>query len=173
MKIEKHLTTPGKLSYVRGGKPDVDCILCSIRDRDKRVVSLEVSRSGLMVVSLNLYPYNPGHLMIFPQRHIADLRQMQREEVLEMHRLQHLAMDVLEELYSPAGFNVGYNVGPTSGASIEHIHCHLVPRHRNEIGLLEMISEGSRVLVEDPRETLARLRPAFARRGETCPSEPS
>ena len=169
MKIEKHLIIPGKLSYVRGKKPDVGCILCAIRDRDSRVVSLEITRGKLMIISLNLYPYNPGHLMIFPRRHLTDLRQFEREEVLEMHRLQHLAMDVLGELYNPAGFNVGYNIGPTSGASIDHIHCHMVTRHRNEIGLLEMISQGSRVLVEDPHETLAKLRGAFEGRVETIP----
>ncbi|MCE5273064.1 HIT domain-containing protein [bacterium] len=165
MKIDKHLVIPGKLGYVRGAKPKVDCILCSIRDRDSRVVSLEVHRGRLMLVSLNLFPYNPGHLMIFPLRHLTDLRQFNREEVLEMHRLQKNCMGVLDELYSPAGFNVGYNIGPTSGASIEHIHCHLVPRHRNELGLLEMISQGTRVLVEDPHETLAKLRATFERRG--------
>ncbi len=165
MKIEKHLVIPGKLGYVRGQKPKVDCILCSIRDQDSRVVSLEVYRGRLMLVSLNLFPYNPGHLMIFPLRHLTDLRQFKREEVLEMHRMQKVSMEVLDELYGPAGFNVGYNIGPTSGASIEHIHCHLVPRHRNEIGLLEMISQGSRVLVEDPNETLNKLRAAFERRG--------
>lgn len=166
MKIEKHLVIPGKLHYVRGGKPSVDCILCSIRDRDEKVVSLEVMRSSLMMASLNLYPYNPGHLMIFPLRHLTDIRLLTDEETLEMHRLQKLCMEVLDELYSPSGYNVGYNIGLTSGASIEHLHCHLVPRHRNEIGLLEMISQGSRVLVEDPNETLSKLRKAFAARGE-------
>jgi ATP adenylyltransferase len=169
MKIERHLVIPGKLSYVRGKKPDVECILCAIRERDPQVVSLEVLRTGLMIVSLNLFPYNPGHLMIFPLRHIVDIREMTPEEVLEMHRLQMKSMEVLEALYSPSGFNLGYNQGPTSGASIPHLHCHLVPRHRNEIGLLEMISEGSRVLVEDPRETLKKVRTTFAGLVETAP----
>ncbi len=161
MKIERNLVIPGKLDYVRGGKPDVPCILCSIRDNDERVVRLEVGRTELIVVSLNLFPYNPGHLMIFPLRHITDLREMSREEVLEMHRLTGSLMDILESVYGPRGFNIGYNVGATSGASIEHLHCHIVPRHRNETGVLEMVSQGARVMVEDPNVTLEKLRDAW------------
>ncbi|HLA40594.1 MAG TPA: HIT domain-containing protein [Candidatus Glassbacteria bacterium] len=166
MKIDRHLVIPGKLAYVRGGKPDVPCILCSIRDRDEKVVRLEIARTAQMLISLNLYPYNPGHLLIFPLRHITDIRELTKEEVLEMHRLQTRMMEILEEVYGPRGFNIGYNVGAFSGASIEHLHCHLVPRHRNEIGLLEMISEGSRVLVEDPGDTLEKIRRACASKGD-------
>jgi len=162
MRIERHLIVPNKLSYVRGERPDVECILCAIRDRDTRVTRLEVLRTELMIVSLNLFPYNPGHLLIFPLKHLTDIRQFSQEEVLQLHSLQKRAMQVLESLYSPTGFNIGFNVGRTSGASIEHIHCHLIPRYRNEIGLVEMLGEGSRVLVEEPLVTLEKLRKAFA-----------
>jgi len=158
MRIDQHMIIPGKLAYVRGKKPEVDCILCALRDSDKRVPDLVVLRHELMIVTLNLYPYNPGHLMIFPRRHLADIRQFTQEEVLAMHRLQERSMHALEALYNPRGFNIGFNVGQASGASIEHIHCHVIPRHRNEIGLVEMISQGSRVLVEDPMETREKLR---------------
>ncbi len=158
MKIDQHLIIPGKLAYVRGKKPEVDCILCALRDSDKRVPDLVVLRHELMIVTLNLYPYNPGHLMIFPRRHLNDIRQFTQEEVLVMHRLQERSMHALETLYNPRGFNIGFNVGQASGASIEHIHCHVIPRHRNEIGLVEMISQGSRVLVENPMETREKLR---------------
>jgi ATP adenylyltransferase len=158
MKIDQHMIIPGKLAYVRGKKPEVDCILCALRDSDKRVPDLVVLRHELMIVTLNLYPYNPGHLMIFPRRHLTDIRQFTQEEVLVMHRLQERSMHALEALYNPRGFNIGFNVGQASGASIEHIHCHVIPRHRNEIGMVEMISQGSRVLVEDPMETRGKLR---------------
>ncbi|OGG03447.1 MAG: hypothetical protein A3F83_16130 [Candidatus Glassbacteria bacterium RIFCSPLOWO2_12_FULL_58_11] len=163
MKIERNLIIPGKLAYVRGKKPDVPCILCAIRDHDPQVTRLELFRDELLLISLNLYPYNPGHLMVFPLRHLTDIREMSEPEVLAMHRLTGRAMAALDEVFQPSGFNIGYNVGATSGASIQHIHCHIVPRHRHEIGLLEMISEGSRVLVEDPRETLEKLHKVFSR----------
>ena len=158
MRIDQHMIIPGKLAYVRGKKPEVDCILCALRDSDKRVPDLVLLRHELMIVTLNLYPYNPGHLMIFPRRHLTDIRQFTEEEVLVMHRLQERSMHVLEALYNPRGFNIGFNVGQASGASIEHIHCHVIPRHRNEICLVEMISQGSRVLVEDPMETREKFR---------------
>jgi ATP adenylyltransferase len=158
MRIDQHMIIPGKLAYVRGKKPEVDCILCALRDSDKRVPDLVLLRHELMIVTLNLYPYNPGHLMIFPRRHLTDIRQFTQEEVLVMHRLQERSMHALEALYNPRGFNIGFNVGQASGASIEHIHCHVIPRHRNEIGMVEMISQGSRVLVEDPMETREKLR---------------
>ena len=158
MRIDQHMIIPGKLAYVRGKKPEVDCILCALRDSDKRVPDLVLLRHELMIVTLNLYPYNPGHLMIFPRRHLTDIRQFTEEEVLVMHRLQERSMHALEALYNPRGFNIGFNVGQASGASIEHIHCHVIPRHRNEIGLVEMISQGSRVLVEDPMETREKFR---------------
>ncbi|MBN2288884.1 MAG: HIT domain-containing protein [Candidatus Glassbacteria bacterium] len=166
MRIDRNLIIPGKLSYVRGKKPGVDCILCALRDRDERVPRLDVLEHELMIVTLNLYPYNPGHLMIFPRRHLTDIRQFTREEILTMHRLQEQSITALEKVYAPTGFNIGYNQGKSSGASIEHLHCHIIPRHRNEIGLLEMISRGSRVLVEDPLETLEKLRAAFAETGK-------
>ena len=161
MRIDQHLIIPGKLAYVRGKKPEVECILCALRDRDERVDQLAVLRHELIIITLNLYPYNPGHLMIFPKRHLTDIRQFTNKEVLAMHRFQKISLRVLESLYNPSGFNIGYNIGSSSGASIEHMHCHIIPRHPNEIGLVEMISEGSRVLVEDPMETRDKLREAF------------
>jgi len=166
MKIERNLIIPGKLDYVRGNKPDVPCILCAIRDHDPQVTKLEIFRSELLLISLNLYPYNPGHMMVFPLRHLTDIRELSEPEVLEMHRLTGRAMAALEEVHQPSGFNIGYNVGATSGASIQHVHCHIIPRHRHEIGVLEMVSEGARVLVEDPRVTLKKLHKVFSRQPE-------
>ncbi|HUU28752.1 MAG TPA: HIT domain-containing protein [archaeon] len=162
MKIERNLIIPGKLSYVRGKKPDVECILCAVRDSDKRVPRLVVSRTELMIVSLNLFPYNPGHLIIFPLRHLNDIRELNHDEALELFSLQKQCMSALEAVYRPTGFNIGFNIGSSSGASIEHLHCHVIPRYRNEIGFVEMVSSGSRILVEDPRETLKKIRHSFA-----------
>jgi ATP adenylyltransferase len=81
--------------------------------------------------------------------------------VLAMQGMLTRTMGILDEIYNPRGYNIGYNVGATSGASIEHLHCHLVPRHRNETGVVEMVSEGSRVIVEDPNVTLEKLRDAW------------
>jgi len=151
-----------KTADKRGNKADSPCMLCAIRDRDPQVANFEITRNKLMIASLNFRPYNPGHMIIFPLRHITTFRDLTEEEIMEIHRLQGKVMAVLESVYTPSGFNIGYNVGRSDEAAFDHIHCHVVPRHRNEIGLLEMISQGSRVLVEDPVETLDKLRRAFA-----------
>lgn len=158
--MKKHLFVPSKMEYVQGKRPQVECILCAIINHDQRVVDSSVFSSQLMTVSLNLYPYNPGHLMIFPNRHIEHFEDLSKDEVIEMHRLTILSMQVLQKLYQPQGFNIGYNLGERSGASIKHLHRHIVPRYNNELGFIDILS-GSKILVEDPKDTLERLRIAF------------
>ncbi len=160
--MQSNLFIPNKLEYVRGDKrPDVNCILCAIVEKDDRVVRLEVYRSDLFVIALNLYPYAPGHLMIFPKRHITDPRMLAHDEVVELHKMQNLSIDVLEKVYSPQGFNVGYNIGEAGGASISHLHLHVVPRYKREIGFIDIIG-GVKIIVEDPNVSLSRVRDGFS-----------
>lgn len=171
MKLEKHRIVANKLDYARGKRPPVDCILCAVAESDPRVTDLVVFRHGEHYVTLNLYPYNPGHLMIVPQRHVLDVRELSEPEVLAMHRLQVLALEVLEHEYHPGGFNVGYNLGRASGASIAHLHLQIVPRYGSEMGFFDILSD-SRVIVEEPRVTRRRLQAAFAERARTFFAEP-
>ena len=157
----KNLFVPDKIKYARGERrADVECILCAIVEESDKVARLEVHRSELFVVTLNLYPYAPGHLMVFPKRHITDPRMLSEQEIIELHEVQGLCMDVLEHIYQPHGINLGYNVGEASGSSIAHMHLHIVPRYRREVGFIDIIA-GSKVIVEDPRESLIRVREAF------------
>ena len=82
-----------------------------------------------------------------------------------MHRMQAFTLNVLEREYRPDGFNIGYNVGHSSGASIDHLHLQIVPRYPSEVGFFDILSD-SRVIVEEPRTTLDRLRAAFAEAGK-------
>ncbi len=148
-----------KLVYLTGKKPE-GCILCLVRDGAPEVESLIVHRSGHWFVSLNLYPYNPGHLMLFPYRHVQDLRQLSDEERGDGDKLTRLCLDVLDETHHPAAYNIGYNMGLVAGASIDHLHQHIIPRYPREIGIAELMA-GRRVLVQDPRETQAILIEAF------------
>jgi ATP adenylyltransferase len=152
-----------KLNYVKGKRPKVRCILCSIGKRSPKVKNLVVYETEGFTIALNLYPYNVGHLMIFPKRHVIDVRTLKKEEVLEIHRLAKMSLDILDELYKPSGYNLGYNIGSFSGASIEHIHLHIVPRYRNELGFIDIIG-GSKIIVEEPSLTKEKLWEAFERR---------
>ena len=155
-----YIFSPKKYEYVRGLHPDVDCLLCSITRRDPAVHNLEVYRTELSSISINLYPYNSGHLLIFPLSHLENLRELSWEEVLDIERCTRLSMDILDHLYQPHGYNIGYNLGDWSGASIRHLHRHLIPRYRNELGFVDIIA-GSKIIVEDPKVTQERLLKAF------------
>ncbi len=155
-----NLFVPSKAGYVRGEKPDVSCILCAVYRKNPKVRRLDVARTRHLVISLNLFPYSPGHLMIFPIRHVEDPRHLRRVEQHEMDRLTGMSLDVLDRLYKPSGYNVGMNIGNGSGASIAHIHLHIVPRFPNEIGFMDIIG-GSKIIVGDPSVIRRRLAGAF------------
>jgi len=98
--------------------------------------------------------------MIFPDRHIEDFAKLTDNEALEIHHLTVKAVSILNEEYNPSGFNIGYNLGSNSGASIPHIHQHIIPRYANEAGFIDVIS-GTRLFVVDPVEMMERLKKRF------------
>lgn len=159
--MRDYLFNTEKIKYIKGKKNLHTCILCAIRDRLPDVLNLEVCRTGGFIISLNLYPFNPGHLMIFPERHVENFLELSDGEALEMHHLSAKAISILKREFNPSGFNTGCNLGKGSGASIAHIHQHIVPRYENEIGFIDVLS-GSRLYVEDPADVLERLKRGFA-----------
>jgi ATP adenylyltransferase len=148
------------MAYVKGKRPDVDCILCAVAARDERVPKLEVHRTDKWVVSVNLHPYNAGHVLLFPVRHIIDVRELKKNELIELFALQNLCLDVLDAAYTPAGYNIGFNIRRPAGASIEHLHLHVVPRYPNEAGFMDILSD-TRTIVESPKQTVDRLARQF------------
>jgi ATP adenylyltransferase len=84
--MRKNIFVPSKGEYVRGKRPTVDCILCSIIQNDPKAINLKIFRSKSFIVAVNLYPYNPGHLMIFPNRHIEEIEKLSFPEVKELHK---------------------------------------------------------------------------------------
>jgi len=145
---------------VKGERPP-GCILCLIRDHDPSVVDLSVHRDPLFIAAVNLYPYNPGHLLVFPARHLTDLRDLDPAEEGHLARLTRYLLDSLDRLNPAGGYNLGYNMGRAAGASIDHLHLHIIPRFPNELGIADLLA-GKRVLVESPLETARRLRELLA-----------
>lgn len=158
--VREYLFNTKKIEYVSGKKPQVNCILCAVRDKNKEVESLEIFRDDHSIITVNLYPFSPGHLMIFPMRHVEDITELNTEEAASMHRLLVDSMKLIREEFQPSGFNIGWNIGHGSGASISHVHQHIVPRFNNEMGFLDIIG-GARVFVVDPVEVMARLKQRF------------
>ena len=102
-------------------------------------------------------PHNPGHLMIFPNRHIEKIEKLSLSEVEELHKLTIISLKVLKKVYKPHGFNIGYNLGKGSVASIEHLHLHIVPRYENELSFIDVLSD-SKIIVEEPKDNVQKLK---------------
>ena len=160
------LWAPWRLSYVTASSaPATDCIFCNACiSPDAELILL---RGTLCFVVLNLYPYNNGHLMVVPNRHLAALEALTPEEQVELMQLTRLSEMALGEAYSPHGINVGINLGKAAGAGIEnHLHIHLVPRWSGDTSFMTAVGN-TRVLPEDLPATVARLRPIFERLGQS------
>lgn len=161
MPYKKQLFIPNKRDYInKAREPGGPCIICSIIDQLPEVTNLLVWKNHLVAACANLYPYNAGHLLLFPLRHIQDPRELNPEEAMQMQMLLNQSLTALDQIYQPAGYNIGYNVGEASGASIPHLHQHVVPRYSRELGFVD-ITAGAKIIIEDPAVTLEKLKEAF------------
>ena len=149
-----------------GNRPEAGCIFCDA-PRPPHPDSLIVYERKTCYIILNRYPYNNGHLMIVPYRHTPSLASLTPEERHEIADLQALSEQALVEAYSPQGINVGVNLGKPAGAGVlEHVHVHLVPRWNGDTSFMTVVGE-TRVLPEDLPQSAARLKPIFARLGNS------
>lgn len=142
----ERLWTPHRMVYLKGeNKPETgeahECPFCTIPNRDDRA-GLIVRRGELAYAVLNLYPYAPGHLLICPYRHVADLTELSVEEVAAVGALTQQAMRVIRAASGPHGFNLGINQGAVAGAGIAaHLHQHVVPRWSGDANFLPVIAQ--------------------------------
>ena len=158
----EHLWSPWRLAYITGGASPGGCVFCSaLTDADADPLILHRGRTCFVI--LNLFPYNNGHLMVIPNRHIASLTAATDEELHELIALTRTCEAALTEAYVPHGMNMGINLGKPAGAGIlDHVHMHVVPRWNGDSNFMT-VTAGTRVLAEDLGDTAARLRPIFAR----------
>jgi ATP adenylyltransferase len=142
-----------------GASPD--CIFCSTSEAGRN--ELILVRGRLCYVILNKYPYNNGHVMVAPARHVPNLASTTGEEQAELMRLTRHAEIAISEAYQPQGINVGINLGRPAGAGVlDHLHVHLVPRWNGDTNFMTVVGN-VRVLPEDLRTTAEKLRPIFER----------
>ncbi|WP_296666824.1 HIT domain-containing protein, partial [Demequina sp.] len=139
----ERLWTPHRMAYVKGAKPTDEppaCPLCKKVGADDRE-HLVVHRGEHCYVVLNLYPYNPGHLMVCPYRHIGWYTEATDAERDEMSVLTQKAMHVLTAVSAPQGYNIGINQGRVGGAGISaHLHQHIVPRWEGDSNFLPIVA---------------------------------
>ncbi|MEW5701933.1 MAG: HIT domain-containing protein [Candidatus Zixiibacteriota bacterium] len=158
----EQLYAPWRESFVLGHKKDDECIFCAPETR-RDVRGLILHRGRRAYVVLNRYPYNPGHLMIVPYRHLARLEDLRRNERGEIMDLLALSCRMLHEVERPAGLNIGLNLGRVAGAGIDgHLHVHIVPRWLGDSNFMP-VSFDTRVISIDLRAITRRLRAAFRR----------
>ena len=137
----QRLWTPHRLVYIETGTQPQDCPFC-IAPTLSDEKALIVHRGVHAFVLLNLYPYNSGHLLVCPYRHIATYDQANPEEVAEIGLLTQQAMTSLQGVSGAHGFNIGMNQGEVAGAGIAaHLHQHVVPRWRNDSNFLPIIAK--------------------------------
>jgi ATP adenylyltransferase len=146
------------MEYIKSLKVDPgECIFCKALSSESDRESLVLHRGRLALLMLNLYPYNPGHLMIAPRRHVSSLEDLTLEEGAEMMELAALGERILAKTHRPQGFNLGANLGRCAGAGIpDHLHLHLVPRWTGDTNFMPVMSE-TRVLPEEISTTYDRL----------------
>ena len=138
------------------------CIFCTAFDVPEQE-SLIVHRGVRAFVILNKFPYNNGHLMIVPMRHVALLGDLDAEDLAEVMALAQMAERALAQVYQPHGFNLGINLGRPAGAGIlDHLHLHMVPRWNGDTSFISVLGN-TRVLPEGLSDTATRLRPIFER----------
>ncbi|MGL5818095.1 MAG: HIT family protein [Phycicoccus sp.] len=157
----ERLWTPHRLVYVRGERPDPEagdgCPFCSA-PRKTDPAGLIVHRGDLCYVVLNLFPYNPGHVLVCPYRHVARYVDLDAEETAEFADLTKAAIQALQAASSPTGFNLGINQGAVAGAGVEaHLHQHVVPRWGGDSNFLPVVARTKALpmLLEDVRERVA------------------
>jgi len=162
----ERLWTPHRMAYIGGQDKPTDreagpgCPFCRIPTLGDEE-GLVVARGTVAFVVLNLYPYNSGHLMVCPYRHVADYTELTQDEVDEVAALTRTAMTTLRAVSSPHGFNLGMNQGDVAGAGIAaHLHQHVVPRWGGDSNFLPIVAR-SRALPELLSDTRARLAAAW------------
>lgn len=159
------LWTPHRMAYVTAGDRAVPdgaptCPFCRIPSLDD-VSGLVVARGQRIYAVLNLFPYNPGHLMVVPYRHIADYTDLEPAEMVEVGEFTAHAMTVLRKVSGPHGFNIGINAGESAGAGIAaHLHQHVVPRWGGDANFMPVLG-ATKVLPQLLADTRALLAAAW------------
>jgi len=139
---EKILWAPWRIKYL-AGKKEKGCLFCRVkREKKKDKEDYLLFRGKYCLVILNTFPYNNGHLMIAPYRHIKEPSQLKEEEAIEFWRLLNLSVKILKKVLKPEAFNIGINLGRTAGAGFPgHLHLHLVPRWNGDTNFMPVIAK--------------------------------
>ncbi len=156
----KTLWAPWRIEYIRSPKHD-GCIFCDFPKEDRDRERLILYRGEHSFIIMNNYPYNPGHVMIAPYRHVGKWEDLTDDELLEIMELSQLMIKALKKAMNPHGFNMGVNLGRVAGAGIDdHVHLHIVPRWNGDTNFMPVIAD-TKVIPESLEEAYDELKKAI------------
>ncbi|MGC8663722.1 MAG: HIT family protein [Thermoplasmata archaeon] len=152
----ENLWAPWRIKYIESPRKSEGCIFCNaLDDPENRYV---LAKNEYALVMMNTYPYNPGHLMVAPIRHIGDFKKLTSDEILAIGEFIKKSIDVLTKTMKSEGFNIGINLGMVAGAGIkDHIHVHIVPRWCGDTNFMPVTSD-IKVLGEALNDTFKKLK---------------
>jgi len=157
----ERLWAPWRSRYVSQGGSEKQCFLCQKSGEDRDRENHILVRGKRCLVMLNIFPYNNGHLLIAPYRHIASLEELNNEESKELMELSSRMIILLKKALHPQGFNLGMNLGAVAGAGISgHVHLHLVPRWRGDTNFMPIFSN-TKVISESLDDTYGKIKRAM------------
>ena len=170
----RRLWTPHRLAYITSATDDEGCPFCRIpRLADEE--GLVVARDEAVYAVLNLHPYNPGHLMVVPYRHVAGLEDLDAAEAAGLMSVTRIALRALRAVSAPHAFNVGLNLGAVAGGSLaDHLHQHVVPRWGGDANFIAVVGQTKVIpqLLSETRDMLADAWPDAARAEAAAGAEP-
>ncbi len=158
--MKKTIWAPWRIEYILSDK-EAGCFLCKMFAEDADRDNLLLKRGKTCAIVMNRYPYTGGHLMVTPYRHLENLKDMTKEERLEMTDLSIEAVEILKSELKPDGLNLGYNLGEAAGAGLkDHIHQHIVPRWTGDTNFMPVLAD-TRVMPQALEEQYDVLYPLF------------
>lgn len=158
-----HVWAPWRMEYIRMPKENKPkgCIFCDKPLDKKDKDDLILYRGKTAFVIMNRYPYNNGHLMVVPYRHLSEYSALTEEELLEIGKITQITIKILKKTMNPQGFNVGFNIGESAGAGIaQHIHQHIVPRWNGDTNFMPVLCH-TKVMVDGLTECWSELKEEF------------
>lgn len=151
------------MKYVRKLEKDEGCVFCRSAKLKISLDSLCVYKSEHSQILLNKYPYNNGHLLVLPLAHIGNILELSPERYIDLQMTLRLAIEAVQSVYAPPGFNIGLNHGASAGAGIpEHLHYHIVPRWGGDFNFFPLIAD-AKVVIETVAQSYEKLSQYFQR----------
>jgi ATP adenylyltransferase len=155
------LWAPWRINYIKE-KRAKRCVFCDVIGSSGKK-DYFIFKTGYSFCLMNIYPYNNGHLMVSPQKHVKDIESLEEEEILDLIKAVLLAKKLLKKVLKPEGFNIGLNLGAVSGAGIPgHLHIHIVPRWSGDTNFMPVIGK-TKIISQSLEELHKQLRHAYAK----------